>query len=143
MPEPDLKPRLCHLPMGRRISEDLQYTIEHWATDAEGDALVRQMETLGRLSNLMVARATFAEAVRQRPGARILLLQASRVVMDDGRYGINATAQSGAKTVKMSSAIKRAKAAAKLPITTRSNLASRDACSGMHASRFKPRHRIA
>jgi hypothetical protein len=85
MPETDLKPRLHHLPQGNRIGEDLQFTVEHWATDADGDALVRLMETLGRLSNLMVARAAFAEAVRQRPGARILLRQASRVVMDNGR----------------------------------------------------------
>jgi hypothetical protein len=61
------------------------FTVEHWATDEAGEALVRLMETLGRLSNLMVARAAFAEAVRQRPGARILLRQASRVVMDNGR----------------------------------------------------------
>src|SRR5690242_17781187 len=43
------------------------------------------MEAPGRLSNLMVARAAFAEAARQRPGARILLRQASRGVMDNGR----------------------------------------------------------
>ena len=73
MHEIDLKPLLHHLPMGNRISEDLQYTVEHWATDAEGEALGRLMETLGRLSNLMVARAAFAEVVRQRPGARTLL----------------------------------------------------------------------
>jgi hypothetical protein len=85
MPERDLKPRLHHLPTGNRIGEDLQYTVEHWATDEAGEALVRLMETLGRLSNLMVARAAFAETVRQRPGARILLRQATRVVMDNGR----------------------------------------------------------
>jgi hypothetical protein len=49
VPEPDLKPRLHHLPTGNRIGEDLQYTVEHWATDEVDEALVRLMEKLGRL----------------------------------------------------------------------------------------------
>ena len=82
MPEPDLKPRLHHLPMGNRAGEDLQFTLEEW----EGiDKLVRVTDVLGKLSNLMVARVAFAEACRQRPKSRILLRQASRVVADSGR----------------------------------------------------------
>jgi hypothetical protein len=83
MPEPDLKPRLQHLPTGNRIGEDLQYTVEHWATDQ--DELVSIHETIARLSNLMAARAAFSAMVEQRPNARILLRQASRVVMDSAR----------------------------------------------------------
>jgi hypothetical protein len=86
MPELSIKPKR-RLPVGNRLGEDLQFALEHWETDQ--DELVSIHETIGRLSHLVAARAAFAAMVQQRPNARILLRQASRVVMDSlrDRYG--------------------------------------------------------
>jgi hypothetical protein len=69
--------------------EELGFVVEQWSPDES-----RIEEVLARIGNVMVARIAWLEAVRQRPGRRVLLRQATRVLADSGRPGAGATLDS-------------------------------------------------
>jgi hypothetical protein len=76
---PRQKPKRPGMPDGSVI-EDLDFTIEQWSSDDS-----RLEEIIARIGNVAIARMAFFEAVRQRPGRRILLRQATRLVADSSR----------------------------------------------------------
>ena len=60
--------------MNRPI-EELKFAIEEWTTDDQ-----HVSEVLARASNISVALAAFAEAVRLRPRSRLTLRQGTRMI---------------------------------------------------------------
>ena len=56
---------------------DLPYMIEQW-----DDADSRVEELIGLIGDYRVAKAAFAEAVKQRPGRVVTLRQKTRVLAD-------------------------------------------------------------
>jgi hypothetical protein len=60
--------------------EELDFTVEQWSSDDS-----RLEEVLARVGHAAIARMAFFEATRQRPGRRILLRQATRVIEDSAR----------------------------------------------------------
>src|SRR4051812_39090802 len=60
--------------------EEVGFSIEQWSADD-----TRLEEVLGRVGNVTVARVAFREAVRLRPGRRVLLRQSTRVVADSAK----------------------------------------------------------
>src|SRR3954452_6946021 len=77
---PEMQPKWPRMKPERPPEADLQYALEQWAP---GDAGVE--EVLGRLAHATTARAAFHEACKLRPGRRILLRQATRVLADIDR----------------------------------------------------------
>jgi hypothetical protein len=57
------------------FEDDLPFRVEQW------DAAAQRMEqTLSACADLRLGKAAFSEAVRQRPGQRILLRHKARVI---------------------------------------------------------------
>jgi hypothetical protein len=59
----------------RGFEDDLPFRVEQW--DAPGQ---RMEQTLSASADLRLGKASFAEAVRQRPTQRILLRHKTRVI---------------------------------------------------------------
>ena len=76
---PRQKPRK-HAPAPGETIEELDFTIEQWSADGS-----RVDEILARAGHVLVARIAFYEAARQRPGRRVVLRQASRLICDSTR----------------------------------------------------------
>jgi hypothetical protein len=57
------------------LEHDLPFRVEQW--DAAG---ARLEQTLSASADLKLRRASFAEAIRQRPGQRIVLRHKTRVI---------------------------------------------------------------
>jgi hypothetical protein len=77
---PEMQPKWPRMKPERPPEAELQYSLEQWAPNDVGVE-----EVLGRLAHATTARAAFQEACRLRPGRRILLRQATRVIADSDR----------------------------------------------------------
>jgi hypothetical protein len=84
---PDIEPKVWprrklrkSAPAPGETIEELDFTIEQWSANGS-----RVDEILARASHVLVARIAFYEAARQRPGRRVVLRQASRLICDSTR----------------------------------------------------------